>query len=34
MMDSPHSLRSLGETQSEPVVFFGLIVNISLRSVE
>ena len=34
MMDSPHSWRSLGETQSEPVAFFGLIVDISLRSVE
>ena len=30
MMDSPHSLRSLGETQSGPVAFLGLIVNIPL----
>ena len=27
MMDSPHSLRSLGETQSGPVAFLGLIVK-------
>ena len=33
MMDSPHRVRSLGETQSGPVAFLGLIVNISLRSV-
>lgn len=30
MMDSPHSLRSLGETQSGPVAFLGLIINIPL----
>ena len=31
MDDSPHNLRSLGETRSGPVAFLGLIVDMSLR---